>query len=42
LLDIKNAWRDPSSHGKVSYNDTAARDIFERMSRFMQQLATLL
>jgi hypothetical protein len=39
---VKTAWRDPSSHGKQSYDGTQARDIFERVKGFMQPLATLL
>jgi hypothetical protein len=42
LYHVKMAWRDPSSHGKQSYDDKQARDILERVKGFMQQLATLL
>lgn len=42
LYHVKMAWRDPAHHGKQSYDDTQARDIFERVRGFMQQLATLL
>ncbi|WP_316214606.1 MULTISPECIES: hypothetical protein [unclassified Bradyrhizobium] len=42
LFHVKNAWRDPSSHGKVSYSEKEARDIIQRVEGFMQQLATLL
>lgn len=42
LFHVKNAWRDPSSHGKVNYSEKEALDIIERVKGFMQQLATLL
>ena len=42
LYHVKMAWRDPSSHGKQSYDDKQALDILERVRGFMQQLATLL
>jgi hypothetical protein len=42
LFHVKNAWRDPSSHGKVSYTEKEALNIMQRMEEFMQQLATLL
>jgi hypothetical protein len=42
LYHVKNAWRDPSSHGKVSYSEKEAHDIMKRVEEFMQQLATLL
>jgi len=42
LFHVKNAWRDPSSHGKVSYNEKEALNIIKRVEEFMQQLATLL
>jgi hypothetical protein len=42
LYHVKMAWRDPSSHGKQSYDATQALDIFERVRGFLQQLATLL
>lgn len=41
LYHVKMAWRDPSSHGKQSYDDKEAADIFKRVQDFMQQLATL-
>jgi hypothetical protein len=41
LYHVKMAWRDPSSHGKQSYDDKQARDIWDRVRGFMQQLATL-
>lgn len=41
LYHVKMAWRDPSSHGKQSYDDKEASDIFKRVQDFMQQLATL-
>jgi hypothetical protein len=41
LYHIKMAWRDPSSHGKQSYDEKQAADIFRRVKDFMQQLATL-
>lgn len=42
LYHVKMAWRDPSSHGKQSYDGKQARDILERVNGFMRQLATLL
>jgi len=42
LYHVKNAWRDPSSHGKVSYSEKEALDIITRVKDFTQQLATLL
>lgn len=42
LSHVKMAWRDPGSHGRQNYDDKQARDIFERVQGFMQQLATLL
>ncbi len=42
LYHVKMAWRDPSLHGKQSYDDKQALDIIERVKGFMQQLATLL
>jgi hypothetical protein len=41
LYHVKMAWRDPSSHGKQSYDEKKAADIFRRVKDFMQQLATL-
>lgn len=41
LYHVKMAWRDPSSHGKQSYDGRQAGDILERVRAFMQQLATL-
>ena len=41
LYHVKMAWRDPSSHGKQSYDEKQAADIFRRVKDFMQQLATL-
>lgn len=42
LYHVKMAWRDPGSHGTVSYSDKEARDIVKRVEDFLQQLATLL
>jgi hypothetical protein len=42
LSHVKSAWRDPGAHGKQSYDDKQARQVFERVREFMQQLATLL
>ena len=42
LSHVKMAWRDPTAHGKKSYNENQARDIFNRVKEFMQQLATLI
>lgn len=42
LYHVKMAWRDPAHHGKRNYDDKQARDIMERVSGFMSQLATLL
>lgn len=41
LYHVKMAWRDPSSHGKQSYDEKQAADFFRRVKDFMQQLATL-
>jgi hypothetical protein len=41
LYHVKMAWRDDSMHGKVTYDERQARDVFDRVSAFMQQLATL-
>lgn len=41
LYHVKMAWRDPSSHGKQSYDEKQAADIFRRVRDFMEQLATL-
>jgi hypothetical protein len=41
LYHVKLAWRDDSMHGKVTYDERQAHDIFERVKHFMQQLATL-
>ncbi|MEJ2374776.1 MAG: hypothetical protein P8Y71_04895 [Pseudolabrys sp.] len=41
LYHVKMAWRDPSSHGKQSYDMKEATDIFRRVQDFMEQLATL-
>jgi hypothetical protein len=42
LRHVKSAWRDPTSHGKKSYDEKQARQVFDRVKEFMQQLATLL
>jgi hypothetical protein len=42
LYHVKMAWRDPSSHGKQTYSESQARDIFDRVKGFLQQLTTLL
>lgn len=42
LLHVKSAWRDPTSHGKKTYDEKQARQVFDRVKEFMQQLATLL
>lgn len=41
LYHVKMAWRDPSAHGKRSYDGKQAHDILDRVKAFMQQLATL-
>lgn len=41
LYHVKMAWRDPSSHGKQSYDEKQAADICRGVQDFMQQLATL-
>jgi hypothetical protein len=41
LYHVKMACRDPSSHGKQSYDYIQAHDILDRVRGFMQQLATL-
>jgi len=41
LFHVKLAWRDDSMHGKASYDQTQAREIFDRVKAFMQHLATL-
>jgi hypothetical protein len=42
LYHVKMAWRDPAHHGKQDYKEEQALDIIQRVSNFMQQLATLL
>ena len=42
LRHVKSAWRDPTSHGKRTYDQKQARQVFDRVKEFMQQLATLL
>ena len=41
LYHVKMAWRDNTMHGKVSYDEKQALDIYRRVKDFMQQLATL-
>jgi hypothetical protein len=41
LYHVKMAWRDNTMHGKVSYDEKQAIDIYRRVKDFMQQLATL-
>jgi hypothetical protein len=42
LRHVKSAWRDPTAHGKKSYEEKQAIQVFDRVKEFMQQLATLL
>lgn len=42
LSHVKRAWRDPSAHGKTSYDDKEGLDIFLKVKDFTRQLATLL
>lgn len=41
LYHVKMAWRDNTMHGKISYDEKQALDIYRRVKDFMQQLATL-
>jgi len=42
LQHVKSAWRDPGAHGKKKWDERQARDVFDRVKVFMQQLSTLL
>lgn len=41
LFHVKQAWRDDSMHGKRTYTEPEARQIFETVKVFMIHLATL-
>ena len=41
LYHVKQAWRDESFHTNRFYNEAEARQIFETIRVFMEQLTTL-
>jgi len=42
LINIKNAWRNPTMHVERTYDEELARDLLRETKRFTSQLATLL
>ena len=42
LYHVKQAWRNSTMHPKQTYTNTQARDVFNAVRAFMQQLATLV